>query len=169
MASAEPYASYLHFATEDNHVSISSLRFLRARCSSWHPSNSVKARINVKSCRNIHMQYVHSSVAAVWTPWVCHGAQILRQCVPGLIHSYHAVWTTSHSCNHLDFMFCFHELTLYVLTSSNLCLFYDLLLLTALAIQVMQSPPSVRLSLIPFMNSLSLELTYLWLWPFACE
>ena len=43
VASAEPYASYLHFAPEDNHVSTSSLKFLRTRCSSWHPTNSVKA------------------------------------------------------------------------------------------------------------------------------
>ena len=39
VASAEPYASYLHFAPEDNHTSISSIRFLRAGC----PTNSVKA------------------------------------------------------------------------------------------------------------------------------
>ena len=39
----EPHASYLHFAPEDNHASTSSVRFLRARCSSWHPTNSVKA------------------------------------------------------------------------------------------------------------------------------
>ena len=32
VASAEPYASYLHFAQEDNHASISSLRFLWAGC-----------------------------------------------------------------------------------------------------------------------------------------
>ena len=43
LASAEPYASYLHFAPEDNHAVISSLRFLRAGCSSWHPTNSIKA------------------------------------------------------------------------------------------------------------------------------
>ena len=43
VASAEPYASYLHFAPEDNHTSTSSVRFLRAGCSSWHPTNSVKA------------------------------------------------------------------------------------------------------------------------------
>jgi len=42
VASAEQYASYLHFAPEDNHASISSLRFLPARCSSWHPTNSIK-------------------------------------------------------------------------------------------------------------------------------
>ena len=41
VASAEPYASYLHFAPEDNHTSTSSLRFLRAGCPSWHPTNSV--------------------------------------------------------------------------------------------------------------------------------
>ena len=34
VASAEPYASYLHFAPEDNHTSTSSVRFLRAGCSS---------------------------------------------------------------------------------------------------------------------------------------
>ena len=43
VASAEPYASYLLFAPEDNHASTSSVRFLRARCRSWHPTNSVKA------------------------------------------------------------------------------------------------------------------------------
>ena len=43
MTSAEPYASYLHFAPEDNHASTSSLRFLRAGCPSLHPTNSVKA------------------------------------------------------------------------------------------------------------------------------
>ena len=43
VASAEPYASYLHFAPEDNHASTTSLRFLRAGCPSWHPTNSVKA------------------------------------------------------------------------------------------------------------------------------
>ena len=31
MVSAEPYASYLHFAPEDNHASTSSVGFLRAR------------------------------------------------------------------------------------------------------------------------------------------
>ena len=43
VASAEPYASYLHFASEDNDASTSSLRFLRAGCPSWHPTNRVKA------------------------------------------------------------------------------------------------------------------------------
>ena len=43
VASAEPYASYLHFAPEDNHASTSSVRFLRAGCPSWHPTNSIKA------------------------------------------------------------------------------------------------------------------------------
>ena len=43
VASAEPYASYLHFAPEDNHASTSSVRFLWAGCPSWHPTNSVKA------------------------------------------------------------------------------------------------------------------------------
>ena len=43
VASAEPYASYLHFAPENNHASTSSVRFLRAGCSSWHPTNIVKA------------------------------------------------------------------------------------------------------------------------------
>ena len=33
VASAEPYASYLHFAPVDNHASTSSLRFLQAGCS----------------------------------------------------------------------------------------------------------------------------------------
>ena len=37
VASAEPYASYLHFAPEDNHSSTSSVRFLWAGCPSWHP------------------------------------------------------------------------------------------------------------------------------------
>jgi len=43
VASAEPYASYLHFAPGDNHASTSSVRFLRAGCPSWHPTNSVRA------------------------------------------------------------------------------------------------------------------------------
>ena len=43
VAPAEPYASYLHFAPEDNHASTSSVRCLRAGCPSWHPTNSVKA------------------------------------------------------------------------------------------------------------------------------
>ena len=48
VASAEPYASYLHFASEDNHASTSSVRFLRAGCPSWRTTNSIKAlnRIN---------------------------------------------------------------------------------------------------------------------------
>ena len=41
--SAEPYASYLHFTPEDNHASTSSVRFLRAGCPTWHPTNSDKA------------------------------------------------------------------------------------------------------------------------------
>ena len=45
VASAEPYASYLHFAPEDNHASTSSVRFLRAGCPSWHPTNNVKAPV----------------------------------------------------------------------------------------------------------------------------
>ena len=36
MASARPYANYLHSGT-------SSLKFLQARCSSWCPTNSIKA------------------------------------------------------------------------------------------------------------------------------
>ena len=43
VASAEPYASYLHIAPQDNHASTSSVRFLQDRCPSWHPTNSVKA------------------------------------------------------------------------------------------------------------------------------
>jgi len=43
VAAAEAYASYLHFAPEDNHASTSSVRLLRAGCPSWHPTNSVKA------------------------------------------------------------------------------------------------------------------------------
>jgi len=43
VASAEPYASYLHFAAEDNHASTSSVIFLRAGCPSWQPPNSIKA------------------------------------------------------------------------------------------------------------------------------
>jgi len=43
VASAELFASYLHFGSEDNHASTSSVRFLRAGCPSWHPTNSVKA------------------------------------------------------------------------------------------------------------------------------
>ena len=54
-ASAEPYVSYLHFAPEDNHTSTSSLRFLQARCPSWHPTNSVKALKAKKHWRQDHM------------------------------------------------------------------------------------------------------------------
>ena len=43
VASAETYASYLHFIPEDNCASTSSLRFLRTGCPSWQPTNSVKA------------------------------------------------------------------------------------------------------------------------------
>ena len=43
VASAEPNASYLHFAPEDNQASTSSVRFLWAVCPSWCPTNSVKA------------------------------------------------------------------------------------------------------------------------------
>ena len=43
VASAEPYASYLHFTPEDTHTSTSPVRFLRAGCPSWHTTNSVKA------------------------------------------------------------------------------------------------------------------------------
>ena len=43
VASAEPYASYLQFAPDDNHATTSSVKFLRAGCPSWHPTNSVKA------------------------------------------------------------------------------------------------------------------------------
>ena len=42
VASAEQHASYLHFALEDNHTNTISVRFLRAGCPSWHPTNSVK-------------------------------------------------------------------------------------------------------------------------------
>ena len=40
VASDEPYASYLHFAPEDNHASNSSVRLLWAGCCSWHPTAS---------------------------------------------------------------------------------------------------------------------------------
>ena len=61
VASVEPYASYLHFAPEDNHASASSVRFLWAGCPSWHPTNSVKA---LKACPynayNIMCAYVRN-------------------------------------------------------------------------------------------------------------
>ena len=53
VASAEPYASYLHFTPEDNHASKSSVRFLRAGCPSWHPTNSVKALKAIKALKNL--------------------------------------------------------------------------------------------------------------------
>ena len=49
VASAEAYARYLHFASEDNHASTSSVTFLRAGCPSWHRTNSPKA---LKGCNN---------------------------------------------------------------------------------------------------------------------
>ena len=51
VASAEQYASYLHFAPGDNHTSISSVRFLPAGCPSCRPTNSVKALKAVKKLR----------------------------------------------------------------------------------------------------------------------
>ena len=56
LASAEPYASYLHFAPEDNHASTSSVRFLWAGCPSWHLTNSIKALIKalINKQWNIH-------------------------------------------------------------------------------------------------------------------
>ena len=43
VASVGPHASLCTSLQTDNHVSTSSLRFLRAGCSSWHPTNRVKA------------------------------------------------------------------------------------------------------------------------------
>ena len=43
MASAEPYARYLHFAPEDNHASTSSVRYFAGWMPFLHPINSVKA------------------------------------------------------------------------------------------------------------------------------
>ena len=51
VASAEPYASYLHFAPEDNHASTSTVKFLRTRCPSWHPTNSIKALKAINTSR----------------------------------------------------------------------------------------------------------------------
>jgi len=42
------------------------------------------------------------------------------------------------------------------------------LLPTVLAWEVIQSPPSVRPSVRPFVSSLTFKPSYLWPWPFAC-
>jgi len=57
VASAEPYASYLHFAPEDNHASTSSVRFF-AWCPSWHLTNSVKALKAIQSDVVILLQMI---------------------------------------------------------------------------------------------------------------
>ena len=57
VASGEPCASYLHFAPEDNHASTSSVKFVRAGCPSWHPTNRVqvlKAIISVTNQQLMH-------------------------------------------------------------------------------------------------------------------
>ena len=43
VASVEPYASYLHFASEDNHTSTSSVKIFTGWMPFWQPTNSVKA------------------------------------------------------------------------------------------------------------------------------
>jgi len=53
-ASAEPYASYLHLASEDNHASTSPVRFLWARCPSWHPTNSKFITRNQNFDKRLH-------------------------------------------------------------------------------------------------------------------
>ena len=63
VASAEPYASYLHFAPEDNHASTSSVRFLRARCPSWYPNNSVKARKAIQTDKRTKKTFYPMSAA----------------------------------------------------------------------------------------------------------
>ena len=94
VASAEPYASYLHFAPEDNHASTSSLRFLRAGCPSWHSANSVKAlKATIKeSNMPIHWLNIHE-----WTctqPWLQAALTndrmlpTVKPAVPALINKY---------------------------------------------------------------------------------
>jgi len=43
LALAGPYANHFTLLQTDNHASTSSVSFLQVGCSSWHPSNSVKA------------------------------------------------------------------------------------------------------------------------------
>ena len=62
VASAEPYASYLHFATEDNQ----SVRFLRAGCLSWHPTKSIKA---LKHWFNTWAEFRHN-INCRWQLWI---------------------------------------------------------------------------------------------------
>ena len=68
MASAEPYASYLHFAPEDNHASTSSVRFLRAGCPSWHPTNSVKA-LKANCCTTAPLLWIAAPQSAGECYW----------------------------------------------------------------------------------------------------
>ena len=57
VASAELYASYLHFAPGDNHASTSSLRFLRSGCPSWRPTSSIKA-LKAEHWRHSQLKYI---------------------------------------------------------------------------------------------------------------
>jgi len=65
VASAEPYASYLHFAAEDNRASTSSVRFLRIGCPFWHPTNQ-RQSTEGQPCMRIHVNkafFCQSSVS----------------------------------------------------------------------------------------------------------
>jgi len=59
VASSGPYANHLHHTPvlqTDNHASTPSLNFLRAWCSSWRPTNSVKALKSNHCCYNNNHQ-----------------------------------------------------------------------------------------------------------------
>jgi len=95
VASAEPWASYLHFAPEDNHASTSSVRFLR--CPSWHPTNSVNA---LKSYRKLSGKVLawlsvcsKVQMTCIWSSWFhCHP---IISCV-SKIHNGLPFWLTAY-------------------------------------------------------------------------
>ena len=71
VASAAPYANHLNLAPDKNHASISTLNFLQAGCSSWCPTNSVKA------LKAMQRAQTHLHIHPCWTSWriwttVCH-------------------------------------------------------------------------------------------------
>ena len=83
VASAEPYASYLHFAPEDNHANTSSVRFLRA---DTQPTTSKHWRHFERYCNktayrlfwlemdwNIHFYCSENPFLVVyWNIFLCH-------------------------------------------------------------------------------------------------
>ena len=75
VASAEPYASYLYFAPEDNHASTLSVRFLWAGCLSGHPTKVSKhwrpegiARSN--AARNMLGQKLQHNISNAYHPHI---------------------------------------------------------------------------------------------------